>query len=245
MDNFRKLDSLLKEEAPVDSAAQTDDVYLYAECMAKIENVVAVVSDLAYGTCRIFNGAFARVLGVEDYTAENSIWEKKLFELMPPTEQEAKFIAELRFFHYLRGIAKNRNHYYLMSKLRFKDANGNLMDVLHRMYYIYDQAIDRIRYAICVYGPLSVDFNGKSVIVNSLTGAYEEASSTSSQPQILSRRERQVLSLIDAGLRSVDIAARLNISKFTVSRHRQEIIAKLQVKNSIEACRLAKSMELI
>ena len=37
----------------------------------------------------------------------------------------------------------------------------------------------------------------------------------------------------------------LSISIHTVSRHRQEILTRLQVKNSIEACRLAKEMKLI
>ena len=54
-----------------------------------------------------------------------------------------------------------------------------------------------------------------------------------------------MLALIDGGLTSKEIAARLNISLHTVSRHRQEILAKLQVKSSIEACRMARSMELI
>ena len=63
--------------------------------------------------------------------------------------------------------------------------------------------------------------------------------------QILSARERQILRLIDRGLRSKEIAQMLSISIHTVSRHRQEILARLQVKNSIEACRLAKEMKLI
>ena len=37
----------------------------------------------------------------------------------------------------------------------------------------------------------------------------------------------------------------LAISPNTVSRHRQEILGKLQVKNSIEACRIARDLELI
>ncbi|MFG6381685.1 MAG: helix-turn-helix transcriptional regulator, partial [Muribaculum sp.] len=62
---------------------------------------------------------------------------------------------------------------------------------------------------------------------------------------ILSRREKQVLTLIDSGKRSYEIAEILSISKNTVSRHRQEILAKLQVKNSMEACRIAKAMKII
>jgi len=37
----------------------------------------------------------------------------------------------------------------------------------------------------------------------------------------------------------------LSISVNTVSRHRQEILGKLQVKNSIEACRIAKELQLL
>ena len=37
----------------------------------------------------------------------------------------------------------------------------------------------------------------------------------------------------------------LSISINTINRHRQEILGKLQVKNSIEACRIAKDLKLI
>lgn len=63
--------------------------------------------------------------------------------------------------------------------------------------------------------------------------------------RILSVREKQVLSLIDKGLTSKKIAETLSISINTVSRHRQEILGKLQVKNSIEACRVSKDLKLI
>ena len=53
------------------------------------------------------------------------------------------------------------------------------------------------------------------------------------------------MNLIDKGLASKDIAGILAISINTVSRHRQEILGKLQVRNSIEACRIAKDLNLI
>ncbi len=61
----------------------------------------------------------------------------------------------------------------------------------------------------------------KSIVVNSLTGVLEELTS-STDASILSRREKQVLALIDSGKRSYEIAEILSISKNTVSRHRQE-----------------------
>ena len=65
------------------------------------------------------------------------------------------------------------------------------------------------------------------------------------ESKILSDREIQVLRLIDKGLISKQIADTLSISIHTVSRHRQEILAKLQVRNSIEACRVAKDLGLL
>ena len=85
---------------------------------------------------------------------------------------------------------------------------------------------------------------GKSRVVNSLSGVTEELS-TRKDISILSKREQQVLKLIAAGKTSSGIAEILSISKNTVSRHRQEILAKLQVKNSVEACKIAKMMQLI
>ncbi len=62
---------------------------------------------------------------------------------------------------------------------------------------------------------------------------------------ILSEREKQVLRLIDRGMMSKHIADSLFISINTVSRHRQRILQKLKVSNSIEACRIAKNLGII
>ena len=78
------------------------------------------------------------------------------------------------------------------------------------------------------------DFNGKSRVVYSFTGISKELTA-SGDGAILSRREKQVLTLIAFGKSIYEIAVILSISKNTVRRHHQQILAKLQVKNSIEA----------
>lgn len=100
------------------------------------------------------------------------------------------------------------------------------------------------RRKICGYGPIAFDMTGKSYAVNSLSGISEELASSANN-SVLSRRERQVLALIDKGFRSSEISDSLKISIHTVNRHRQEILTKLQVKNSHEACRIAKTMGMI
>ena len=240
--HFEKLNRLLNEQASDDDVRQEGtSVYHYAETLARIENALVVVSDLANGTSRLYSGTFAKRLGIDGYSSKDSIWEKEILELMTEQEQEEKFIAELRFFHYLRRLPKmKKKEYFLISKLRFK----NSLDVLHRMFYIYDENMESVMYAVCIYSPMIFDYHGKSFVVNATTGLKEELTSEANDA-VLSKRERQILQLIASGHKSLDIAEALSISKNTVSRHRQEILSKLHVKNSIEACRLAKSMGII
>lgn len=245
MSNLPKLDQLLKNQSekadPIDVAQILD----YAENISRIENVISVVSDLRRGNSRIFPGKFGVVLGIENYSEENSIWERAILDLMTGDEREEKYLAELRFFNFLRHVPRHkRADYYLLSKIRMKTAAGEIKDVIHRMYYIYAEDSETVSHALCLYGRAVFDFNGKSLAVNSLTGVFEELTA-SDDASILSRREKQVLALIDSGKRSHDIAEILSISKNTVSRHRQEILAKLHVKNSMEACRIAKAMKII
>lgn len=244
-DNRRKLDELLRAEDAAGACDTLSDLLVYARSLANIENVIVVVSDMADGKSHIMAGGFARCLGLVGYHHENSIWESRILSLMPPEEQDAKYIAELRFFHYLRHLPKSkRPDYHLVSKLRFRYADGKIHDVLHRMYYIFDENRENVRFAVCIYGPLAFDIRGKSHVVSSITGIAEELTG-SGNDTILSPRESQILSMVYTGMKSAEIADRLSISVHTVSRHRQAIIGKLQVQNSHEACRLAKSMGLI
>lgn len=243
--NRKELDGLLRREDSYSQCGSLTEVLEYAGIIARIENAIVVVSDMAADKSHIVAGGFARSLDIGDYRQENSIWEKRILSQMTPEEQEEKYLAELRFFHYLRRIPKSRKEdYFLVSKLRFRFADGELHDVLHRMYYVFDEDKENVRYAICIYGPMPFDFSGKSHAVNSITGLTEELTATGNGT-ILSPRECQVLSMIDTGLRSSEIAGQLNISIHTVSRHRQEIISRLQVKNSHEACRIAKALKII
>ena len=89
-----------------------------------------------------------------------------------------------------------------------------------------------------------LEMPGKSAVIYSVTGQLIELKNKDST-QILSEREKQVLRLIHQGWTSKQIAETLTISIHTVNRHRQEILGKLQVKNSIEACRIAKDLGVL
>ena len=63
--------------------------------------------------------------------------------------------------------------------------------------------------------------------------------------KILSRRQLEILSLIAKGVPSKQIADNLNISVYTVNRHRQDILASLKVANTAAAVEIALRMNLI
>ena len=245
MSCLKKLNQLLKSQSFNGGTIDVSQLLNYAKNISQIENVTVVVSDMRCGISRIFPGKFGFVLGVSNYVEENSIWEKAILNLMTEKQREEKYLAELRFFNFLRHVPRHaRPDYYLVSKLRMTAATGDTIDVIHRMYYIYADDSETVTHALCLYGRPTFDFIGKNRIVNSFTGVSEELTA-SGDSSILSRREKQVLTLIDSGKRSYEIADILSISKNTVSRHRQQILAKLQVKNSMEACRIAKTMKII
>lgn len=245
MSCLKKLNQLLKSQSFNGGTIDVSQLLDYAKNISQIENVTVVVSDMRCGISRIFPGKFGIVLGVSNYVEENSIWEKAILNLMTEKQREEKYLAELRFFNFLRHVPRHaRPDYYLVSRLRMKAATGDTIDVIHRMYYIYADDSETVTHALCLYGRPAFDFIGKNRIVNSFTGISEELTA-SGDSSILSRREKQVLTLIDSGKRSYEIADILSISKNTVSRHRQQILAKLQVKNSMEACSIAKTMKII
>ncbi len=80
---------------------------------------------------------------------------------------------------------------------------------------------------------LLFDIPARCLIINSTNGQMMELDKQNST-KILSVREKQVLSLIDKGLSSKEIAATLRISINTVSRHRQEILGKLPGRKKLD-----------
>ncbi len=242
-------DGLLNQDFSVQPVCgDTPDRYVsIAECYAALENCIAVLSDMRTDRSMICYGGFARILGMDTSGGGmvDSIWEKEILSRIHADDLHEKYLRELRFFHFVRRQpVSHRSRYYLVSKLRMRDATGCYVMVLHRMFYMTLPSDNGIRFALCLYNPLSCDIADGAVFVDSLTGRIVE-SDRRDDSRILSPREKDVLRLIGEGMMSKHIADRLSISVNTVSRHRQEILRKLHAKNSIEACRVARELDII
>lgn len=125
---------------------------------ARIENAIAVLSDLRTSSSYIYYGGFSRTLGIDKSGKEDelsSIWEDEIFRLIHPDDLSGKHLQELRFYHFMKHRPKReRAGYYLASKLRMKNAAGEYVPVLHRMFYIQVPCGDIFWLALCLYGPL-------------------------------------------------------------------------------------------
>jgi len=62
---------------------------------------------------------------------------------------------------------------------------------------------------------------------------------------VLTRREAEVLQLLAAGCRHVQVAERLGVSPHTVSSHAKNIYRKLGVRSAVAAVTLALELGLI
>jgi len=63
--------------------------------------------------------------------------------------------------------------------------------------------------------------------------------------KILTRRESEVLQMIAAGMTNDEIAQKLFVAKRTVDTHRQNLIRKLDVKNTVGLLRAAYKLKLV
>ena len=235
-----------------ESARDADELArckLLAEDYARMENCLSVLSDLRSNRSHICYGGFARTLGRESGSGAvdeiDSVWEESILSRIHPEDLAAKYLQELRFFHFMKHQpGPSRSNYCRAQRLRMKERFGNWLPTLHRLFYITSPHDNSLWLTLCLYNPLVLDLPHDAVVVHTATGRLQPLERRDDL-RILSEREREVLRLIDGGMMSKAIAQRLSISVHTVSRHRQEILGKLQVRNSIEACRVAKDLGIL
>lgn len=220
-----------------------------AQGYAEVEQAVAVLSDMRTNTAYLCCGGFGRTLGLVDRTpAEqhlDSVWEEQLLKRIHPDDLHRKYLQELHFFRLMAHRHRSQRHRcYLAARLRMRDAQGYYREVLHRLFYISHPVNDVLWLTLCLYTPLVGEIPPSGVVVDAESGAYW-ALELGNATHLLTPREVQVLRLVDSGMTSRGIAQALAISIHTVSRHRQQILARLQVANSTEACRRAKDLGLL
>ena len=110
--------------------------------------------------------------------------------------------------------------------------------------YAHLRALRIQRLAVENYHRALQEFNA-ALLLERAPQAPAEAANNSHQPDTLTQREQQVLSLIVSGKSSKEISAELGISFRTATCHRYRIYQKLKVHTNVELTRAAMRMGLI
>ncbi len=250
---FEELETLLLNQNFTLEDQGADTLSLYksiAATYSQIENSIAVLSDLKDNRSYIYYGALANNLGLDHGSHEQieSIWEEQIYERIHPDDLIQRNIQELHYLNLLkRTPISQRLRYSTYSTIRMRDSKEAYIPILHRTIYLRSLENGSLWLALCLYNHNFTeerDTQGfRGFILDSATGSTIKANSNTND--ILSKREIEILQLIEMGLLSKEIATKLKLSINTVNRHRQNIIEKLCVNNSIEALRKARQLSII
>ncbi|MCF6402951.1 LuxR C-terminal-related transcriptional regulator [Chitinophaga filiformis] len=214
-----------------------------------LQNSTAVLTDFKSRRNYTYHGALSAHLGIgEKMTSEmsDSVWEERILKCIHPDDLRSKQTMELQLFHYIKNKPQEeRLNYYLVMRIRVMAKNKVYVPLELKIFYA--SSVDSIQLVLYIYSftsPNNGDQTTPYTIINSSNG--ETLSGTDLRlKKILTKREIEVLKEIAKGSASKEISEKLYISKNTVDRHRQNIIEKLRVKNSTEACHAATLMGII
>ncbi|MFV0143391.1 MULTISPECIES: response regulator transcription factor [Empedobacter] len=150
---------------------------------------------------------------------------------------------ELQFFQMIRTVEPDRRKdFCITSRLRLA---GSQKSLIHKMFYFSDAYHQNVELALCFYHfdfLSSLDSTG--MIINTAEGSIIRQAEVDNS-NFLSAREKEIMKMIQLGKKSKEIADALFISINTVNRHRQNILEKMRVSNTTEACTLAAKLRWI
>ncbi|MBB1287359.1 response regulator transcription factor [Flavisolibacter sp. BT320] len=185
-----------------------------------------------------FKASYFLETGLEEYLNR---WHKDDFQVM----NSKVFPTNLAF---LNTLPKDKFKEYVFSyNYRFQNAIGNYTTVLQRFSYIPNPIVSLPQGVVGVIFDIT-HFKRDKTIVSTIEklrfteqGKVTELISKNTypitdieRPQLLSKREIEIVKLIGRGLSSKQIAAEKGLSIYTVNNHRKNILAKTASRSSAE-----------
>lgn len=223
--------------------------------MAFISNACHVITDASTDTCFVYGGSLACLLGISSdnrFCKEfNSGDEDIIYNRIHPEDLVEKRMLEYDFFRLAdkQDDAGKMNH-VATCRLRIRNRQDEYIYVDNTTQVLHQSPNGRIWLILCGYklSPEHVSLQEPDIlprIINTYTGEIHPLELGGRRHSVLTEREKEVLLLIKAGKLSKEISDLLQISIHTVNRHRQNILQKLSVANSMEAVNAAQKMKLL
>lgn len=239
------------DEASLDYT-KLDEHKRFLARLAEVDNSAVSVFDM-YQQKHVFaSWNFTTMLGYE----EEGIAEptNEYFDAKIHPEDMAKMMRNgvyaLRYLYSL-PVAERKQHKFIC-EFRVRNGEGRYIRVIEQQQALAFDNRDNIWLSLSVLDISPTqdgvpDVTGR--VVNFKTGnvtVLENTQKKMPDPHLsLTPRQMQILEMVKEGLLSKEISDRLSISVHTVNTHRQRILEKLSVDNSIEAIRYAAGLGLV
>lgn len=257
MDILRKeLNQIYSEQHLQDETLDVSKVEVaksIAETLSNITSGCTVITDACYNKCYIHSMGLGALIGLSKdkkfYCENSSSDEDIIYSRIHPEDIAEKRMLEYEFLKMANSVnSDEKKDFKATCRIRMKSINSDYIIVENSTQIAELSPAGKMWLILCCYNlsPDQKEFNDIAPhIINNGTGKIITLSLGERKKRILSEREKEILSLIKEGKASKTIADILEISVHTVNRHRQNIIEKLSVGNSIEAIRAATSMGLL
>lgn len=223
-------------------------------CIAEVTGKCCVVTDISKDKSYFFSGCSANLIGLT--AAEKSINEITssdedfLYERMDRKDLVDLRMLEYDFFCLLDSVDPfDKPHYKAVGLIYMRGPSSDEIVIEKTTQVLALAPNGNIWLVLCCYDLAQqpkprIGIN--PMIVNNKTGKVRLCVNfLERRENILTPREKEILLLIRNGLLSKEIAAILGVSIHTVNRHRQNILEKLSVDNSMEAVNAATEMLLL
>ncbi len=153
-----------------------------------------------------------------------------------------------RLFHYVTARPQEeRADYKYVFEFRFLGKNDEWTRIICQLQILdFSSQGNPIELGTVDISPdQTPDIGLRFTLINFKTGEIVPFTVHEETGMDLTRREREILRLIDEGMYSKEISERLSISVHTVNRHRQNILEKMSAGNTREAVNYARRLGLL
>ncbi|WP_291596426.1 LuxR C-terminal-related transcriptional regulator [Bacteroides sp.] len=218
--------------------------------LSKISHSCAFVVDVYKCNYTYASSNFVDLLGYDSHKIETLERQGDYLESrIHPDDRAQLATLQVTLAQFIYNLPlEQRNDYSNIYSFRMLNARQQYIRVTSR-HQVLEQ--DRNGKAWLIIGNMDISPNQKyfetveCAVLNLKNGEIFSPSLLPLPSANLTNREIEILRLIQKGLLSKEIADKLCISIHTVNIHRQNLLRKLGVQNSIEAIRLGQEVGLL
>lgn len=221
--------------------------------LVTLTGMCAVITDIAHDTSIFVCGNIANLFNLPEAELRTRLLDSSdedfLYTRMHPEDLVDLRMLEYEFFKKIDATPTyEKVKYKASAEIRISDGKGGWVPITKSTQVVTLSPKGKMWLILCCYDLSDQTYTHTDTnprISCCSTGYIQHLPLQNKRCKILTDREKQILKLIKNGLLSKEIADRLNIRINTVNRHRQNILEKLSVDNSMEAVNAAIAMKLI